>query len=101
MNDDSTGPTQQDRTAVTITVAAPLDDVAARSIDVTTEIREEDLRLLDAYNHELAIEASEDPRPNTPEEDEDDAELLRRAQLTMSMTPEEVAIRRARRKTNQ
>jgi hypothetical protein len=101
MNDDSTGPTHQDRTAVTVTVTVSLDEVAARSVDVTSGIREEDLRLLDAYNHELAIEASEDPRPNTAEEDEEDAELLRRAELTMSMTPEEVAIRRARRKTNQ
>ena len=101
MNDDSTGPTQQNSTAVAVTVTVSLDEVAGRSVDVTSGIREEDLRLLDAYNHELAIEASDDPRPNTAEEDEEDAELLRRAQLTMSMTPEEVAIRRARRKTNQ
>lgn len=98
MNDDSR-PTDQARTLKT-TVTVPADEVDARSIDVTGGISEEDLRLLDAVNHELALDASNDPRPNTPEEDEADADLLARAQRTMSMAPEQVARDRRARRVN-
>lgn len=99
MNDDSTRPTDHARTLKT-TVTVPADEVGARSIDVAGGISEEDLRLLDAINHELALDASNDPRPNTPEEDEADADLHARAQRTMSMTPDQVARDRRARRVN-
>ncbi len=97
MSDDSTRPTAPARRPIRVTVTLSAGEVA-RSVEVTGEIAEEDLRLLDAINHELALDASNDPRPNTPEEDVADADLLARAKRTMSMTPEQVArARRARR----
>ena len=59
-------------------------------------ISETDLDLLDAVNHQLALDASEDPRPNTPEEDADDAWLMDRARKRMSMSPAEVRAQRER-----
>lgn len=97
MNDNSTPPTKHARTRK-VTATVPTDEAGACGTEVTGGISDEDLRLLDAINHELALDASNDPRPNTPEEDEADADLLARAQRTMSMTPEQVAReRRARR----
>lgn len=100
MNDDSTRPTVHARRTMKVTVTLPNDDVDARRVEVTGEISEDDLRLLDAINHELALDASNDPRPATPEEDEAVADLLASAKRTMSMTPEQAArARRARRVT--
>lgn len=100
MNDDTPRPTMSARRPIKVTVTLPADEVGARRIEVMGGISEEDLRLLDAINHELALDASNDPRPSTPEEDAAVADLLARAQRTMSMTPEQVAReRRARRRT--
>lgn len=61
-------------------------------------LSERDLRLLDAYYHELAIQASEAPRPNTPDEDLDDEWLLDRARQRAAMTRDELtALRSSRR----
>ena len=95
MNDDSTPPTDQDRPPVTVSV--PANDAAAPRIDMPCGIPEEDLRLVDALSHELALEASNDPRPNTPEEDKEDTELLASARRRMSMTREQVALERLAR----
>jgi hypothetical protein len=53
-----------------------------------------DLDLLDAVNHQFALDASEDPRPNTPEEDADDEWLMERARKRMSMSAAEIRAQR-------
>jgi len=86
MNGDDDAPTtDEDRLS---TDPDDIDDALAGDLIGLTE---EELRLLDAENHEQALKASEDPRPNTAEEDEADADLLARARRTMSMTREKVA----------
>jgi hypothetical protein len=95
MTDDSTRLPDRARKLIDGALVVPTDEGRAGGIEVADGIREDDLRLLDAVNHELALDASDDPSPNTPEEDEADADLLARAQRTMAMSPEQVA--RARR----
>ena len=43
-------------------------DDATPDSDLLLAVEERDLRLLDAFFHELALDASNDPTPNTPEE---------------------------------
>jgi len=70
---------------------APRDEV----VDPVLGIPIKDLRLVDSYFHELAMEAALDPRPNTPAEQAIDDELLVRARERMTMSPDEVrALRR-------
>lgn len=69
---------------------------AADGVDPVPGVSETELELLDAVNHQLALEASEDPRPNTPEEDADDEWLMERARQRMSISPAEVRAQRER-----
>jgi len=46
-----------------------------------------DLRILDAFFHELALEASNDPTPNSPEEQAEDDVLMAWAQQLMATPP--------------
>src|SRR6185503_13559336 len=69
----------------------PVNEVApappgADDVDPALGFSEADLNLLDAFYHQLALDASQDPRPNTPEEDEDDAWLMECARKRMSMS---------------
>lgn len=50
-------------------------------------VEERDLRILDAFFHELAMDASNDPTPNTPEEQAEDDELMAWAQQLMATPP--------------
>jgi hypothetical protein len=79
----------------------PVDEVAPASpgadgVEPVLGVSEADLNLLDAFYHQLALDASQDPRPNTPEEDEDDAWLMERARQRMSMSPAEARAQRER-----
>ena len=96
-NDDKTPPFGVPRLPVDNALDEPPDE-----IDPDLGIPEKDLRLFDAYYYELGTLASEDPRPNTPEEQEREDASFARIQDTMSKSPEEVrtaqaARRRARR----
>jgi hypothetical protein len=99
MSDRWTSPTvEQGRSAVevkTVDEVAPAPP-AADGVDPVLGVSETDLDLLDALNHQLALDASEDPRPNTPEEDADDEWLMNRARQRMSMSPAEVRAQRDR-----
>lgn len=96
MTDDSTRLPDGARKLIDGALVVPADEARTRTIEVVADdINENDLRLFDAVNHELALDDSDDPSSNTPEEDEADADLLARAQRTMAMPPEQVA--RARR----
>ncbi len=53
-------------------------------IDPVLGIPVRDLNLFNAYWHEVAVMASEDPRPNTPEEQVADDELYARCLETLS-----------------
>ena len=72
------------------------EEAAPSGPDLIRDVDERDLNLLDAFYHQLALDASADPRPNTAQEEEDDAWLLARARARMSMTPEQVRAMRAR-----
>lgn len=68
-------------------------------IDPDLGIPVKDLNLFNGYWHELAVMASEDPRPNTPEEQAADDELYARCLETLSRSPAEVRAERARART--
>lgn len=55
-----------------------------------------DLRILDGFFYELALEAAEDPRPPTPEEQDSIDNLRKRFERLQRMTPEEVEAERQR-----
>ena len=65
-------------------------------IDPALGIPVRDLNLFNAYWHELAVIASEDPRPNTPEEQAADDELYAKCLETLSKSPAEVRAERDR-----
>jgi hypothetical protein len=75
-----------------------IDGPRADDFDPALKVTESDLRLLDAYYHERAIDASEDPRPNTEEEQAADDALLAAMRKTMSMSPAEAYASRSRRR---
>lgn len=60
-------------------------------------VSEADVRLVDTYFHELAIDASNDPSPLTPEEQAADAESVASFARLKAMTPDELRAERARR----
>jgi hypothetical protein len=68
----------------------------ADEIDPDLGIAAKDLNLFNAYWHELATIASEDPRPNTEEEQAADDELYAKCLETMSKSPTEVRDERER-----
>jgi len=55
-----------------------------------------ELRMVDAFFYELAIEAANDPRPPTADELEAIDDLRMRAERLKAMTPEELESERAR-----
>jgi len=99
MSDRWTSPTiEQGRSAVevkTVDEVVPVPPTADGG-DPVLGVSETELELLDALNHQLALDASEDPRPNTPEEDADVEWLMNRARQRMSMSPAEVRAQRER-----
>lgn len=68
----------------------------ADEIDPDLGIAVKDLNLFNAYWHELAMIASEDPRPNTTEEQAADDELHAKCLELMSKSPAEVRAERER-----
>ena len=99
MSDRRTSPiVEPGRSAVdvkTVDQVAP-SPPGADAVDPVLGVSEADLNLLDNFYHQLALDAAEDPRPNTPEEDADDEWLMDRAQKRMSMSPAEVRAQRER-----
>ncbi len=63
-------------------------------VDPDLGIPAKDLRLFDAYFHELGVLAAEDPRPNSPEEQAAIDELYAQTLETMSKSPEELRVER-------
>lgn len=94
MSDDwTTGTGEYDRPALKVKGG---EEAPPSGADPLLDIDERDLNVLDAYYHQLALDASADPRPNTAAEAEDDAWLMERARQRMSMTPEQFREMRAR-----
>ncbi|MCA9674152.1 MAG: hypothetical protein KC464_03840 [Myxococcales bacterium] len=62
-------------------------DDATPDSDLLLAVEERDLRLLDAFFHELALDASNDPTPNTPEEQAEDDAMMAWAQRLMATRP--------------
>ena len=68
----------------------------ADELDPDLAIPVKDLNVFNAYWHELAVLASEDPRPNTAEEQAADDELHAKCLETLSKSPAEVRAERER-----
>ncbi len=97
MSDDWSTPTAEyERPGSKATAADDAEAITRDEIDPVLGITERDLNLVDAFYYHLALEASQDPRPNTAEEDADDEWLIARARERMSMSPAEVRAQRAR-----
>lgn len=65
-------------------------------IDPVLGVTAAELRILDAFSYELALEAAEDPRPPTPEEQQSIDSLRERFEQLQRMSPEEVEAERQR-----
>lgn len=79
MTDDWSTPTgENDR------IVEPSDDANA---DVLHHDEEQDERMLDAFFHEIALEASNDPTPNTPDEQAEDDALMAWAERLIATPP--------------
>lgn len=80
--------------------AAALDDASAEQtadeVDPDLKIPVKDLNVFNAYWRELAVMASEDPRPNTAEDQAADDELHAKCLEMTSKSPAEVRAERER-----
>lgn len=85
----------------TVPVGAATDDASldhsADEIDPDLRIPVKDVNLFVAYCHEVGMLAAEDPRPNTPEEQESLDELLAMCRETMSKPREQLREERRRK----
>ena len=83
-----------------VRAVATIDDASREQeldeVDPDLGIAVKDLNLFNAYWRELAMIASEDPRPNTPEEQAAEDELYARCLETLSKPPAEVRAERDR-----
>ena len=80
--------------------AAAIDETSAEQtadeLDPDLAIPVKDLNVFNAYWRELAVMASEDPRPNTAEDQVADDELYAKCLETTSKSPAEVRAERER-----
>ena len=99
MSDDGSPPTaEHDRLGAT-----PRNDEHAPSpppddVDPVVGVSERDLRVVDAYYHHLALDASEDPAPPTATEQVQLAAIRAHNDRLLAMTPEDMLAERARRR---
>ena len=87
-------------TAATTPDAARDIEASARSSetsDLVLGVSDADIRLVDAFHHELALEASADKSPPTRAEQLANAELAASFERLKAMTPEELRAETARR----
>ena len=86
-------------TATTTPDVAREIDASVRSMeaDLVLGVSEADIRLVDAFFHELALDASEDKSPPTRAEQLADAESIAALERLKAMTPDELRAERARR----
>jgi len=101
MTDDWTTPTgeyeQPCRDTPTATSATrPPGRRHGDAIDPALDLSSAELRILDAFFYELALEAAEDPSPPTPREQLAIDNLGARFERLQAMTPEEQAAERQR-----
>ncbi len=87
---------------LTVIRVAPASDV----VDPVIGIGEGDIRMVDAFFHELALDASLDPRPPTAEEQAANTRIAAEIERVKAMSPDELrdeqALRlRARRRRGQ
>ena len=94
MSDDRCSPTRKRASWRTLDVSAPH---ASEGADLAVRISEGDLRIVDAYYYELALEASQDRSPPTPEDQVELAKLTASSERLKSMTREERLALRAHR----
>lgn len=97
MSDDWTPPTgeyKRPRIIASVEVPAGPD---VECIDPVLGISERDLRLVDAFYHNLGVQASEDPSPPTAEEQESIDWLGEQFAKLQAMTPGELDVLREER----
>jgi len=94
MSDDRCSPTRKRAFWRTQGVSAPH---ASKRVDLALRISEGDIRIVDAYYDELALEASQDRSPPTPEEQVELEKLAVSSERLKAMTRQEMLALRARR----
>jgi predicted P-loop ATPase/GTPase len=94
MNDDRCSPTG--KRASMHNQAAPMAPTSDDT-DLVITVSEDDVRIVDAYYYELALDASKDPSPPTPEEQIELAKLAASFERLKAMTHEEMLEERERR----
>lgn len=93
MTDEWSPPTgEYDQPGHEPTDAAPFDD----EIDPVLGVAAGELRIVDAFFHELAVDAALDPRPPTAAEQVAIDDLRARFERLKAMSPEELDAERAR-----
>jgi len=98
MSDDWSPPTgeyERLRILASVEVAPEVEDEDC--VDPVLGISERDLRLVDAFYHNLGVQASEDPSPPTAEEQESIDWLGDQFAKLQAMTPEELEALREER----
>jgi len=94
MSDDRCSPTGKRASLYTQGVAAPS---AFAGVDLVLRISEGDVRIVEAYYDELALEASRDRSPPTPEEQIELEKLAASSERLKAMSRSEIHALRARR----
>ena len=72
-------------------------DPSFSNVGLVLRVTEGDIRMVEAYYHELALEASQDKSPPTPEEQVALQKLAASFERLKAMTREELLAERARR----
>jgi len=94
MSDDRCSPTGKRASVYTRGVAAPSIPV---DVELVLRISEGDVRIVEAYYDELALEASRDRSPPTPEEQIELEKLAASSERLKAMSRSEIHALRARR----
>ena len=96
MNDNRCSPTGK-RVSSGNKDGATATDPGVGQVGLVLRVTEGDIRMVEAYYHELALEASQDRSPPTPEEQVALKKLAASSERLKAMTREELLAERARR----
>jgi hypothetical protein len=91
-------PSSGEHSMLTKDVTSNADAAHSADADLALGVSEADIRLVDAFYHEVALEASNDRAPATHEEQAANAALAESFARLNAMTPDELRAERARRR---
>jgi hypothetical protein len=91
MNDDWSTPTAEHQPMLVLAAADALPEDEQPDFAPVPIIAEGDLRILESYYAELALDAAKDPTPPGPEEQAEVDQIMEHLRWLKSATPDEVA----------